>query len=141
ETGVDNLTISYQYDAFGRRTVTTPPVVAPDQSYNIVQSYGWGQGGQPVWYSNVTHPGQPDVKTWFDLLDREVKKETQGFSAATITETKSYDSKGNLYIESQPYQGGSETPLTTTHLYDQYNRVASIDGGVLGKTTYTYEYS
>ena len=81
-TGVDGLVTTYQYDVFGRPTVTTIPAPA---AYNITQSYGWDLANGVVWYSLVSHPGKPNVKIWYDLLGREIRRETKGFGNQPIT--------------------------------------------------------
>ncbi|WP_353717297.1 RHS repeat domain-containing protein [Dyadobacter sp. 676] len=136
-TGVDGLVTTYQYDVFGRPTVTAPPAPV---AYNITQSYGWDLAGGAVWYSLVSHPGKPNVKIWYDLLGREIKKETEGFGNQPITQVQAYDAKGNIVSNTQPYKAG-ETYITTTTQYDQYNRPNNINSGALGTKTISYSYA
>lgn len=135
-TGVDGLITTYQYDVFGRPTVTAPPAPV---AYNITQSYGWDLTNGAVWYSLVSHPGKPNVKIWYDLLGREIKKETEGFGNQPITQVQAYDAKGNIISNTQPYKAG-ETYITTTTQYDQYNRPNNINSGALGTKTISYSY-
>ncbi|PWJ57786.1 hypothetical protein CLV98_106258, partial [Dyadobacter jejuensis] len=37
--------------------------------------------------------GQPDSKTWYDRLGRQIRTETEGFDG-TIIQTQTYDAKG-----------------------------------------------
>ncbi|MGG7665783.1 FG-GAP-like repeat-containing protein [Dyadobacter sp. BHUBP1] len=136
-TGVDGLVTTYQYDVFGRPTVTAPPAPV---AYNITQSYGWDLAGGAVWYSLVSNPGKPNVKIWYDLLGREIKKETEGFGNQPITQVQAYDAKGNIISNTQPYKAG-ETYITTTTQYDQYNRPNNINSGALGTKTISYSYA
>lgn len=136
-TGVDGKITTYQYDPFGNATTTSPP--API-AYNVTQSYGWDQTNGAVWYSLLSHPGKPNVKTRFDVLGREIKKETEGFGGQPIIQTKSYDARGNVASGTQPYKSG-ETVITTTTLFDNYNRPYNINNGPLGTTTMGYTYS
>lgn len=136
-TGIDGLITTYQYDVFGRPTVTAPPAPV---AYNITQSYGWDPANGAVWYSLVSHPGKPNVKIWYDLLGREIKKETEGFGNQPITQVQAYDAKGNIISNTQPYKAG-ETYITTTTQYDQYNRPNNINSGALGTKTISYSYA
>ena len=133
--GIDGLTTSYQYDAWGRTIQTTMP-----EGYAIGQSWGWDLAYPSIYYNRVQHPGKPDVKTWYDLLGREVRKETEGFNGQTITQTQTYDARGNVYASTKPYLSG-ETVLTTTTNYDAYNRVASVNATGIGTTSIGYSYA
>lgn len=137
ETGVDGLITTNQYDAFGRLKLISPPA---SPSYNITKTYGWGLSGEPLWYSQTVHPGKPDIKTWFDVLGREVKTETEGYASESIIQTQTYDVRGNVATSTQPYKSG-ETIITTTTLYDTHNRPYNIDSGPLGTTTIGYSYT
>ncbi|WP_138479024.1 FG-GAP-like repeat-containing protein [Dyadobacter bucti] len=135
-TGIDGLTTTMEYDGFGREKKTTF-----QQGYSITQTYGWDISGNSVWYAKTTHPGKPDVKTWYDLLGREIKTETEGFQGQTITQANTYDAKGNLSTSTAPYKTG-EPVLTTTTQYDAHNRPFNISSsGPFGTTTIGYGYS
>lgn len=136
-TGVDGLVTTYQYDVFGRPAVTLPPAAV---AYSITQSYGWDLAGGTVWYSLVSHPGKPNVKLWYDLLGREVKREAEGFGNQAITQVQTYDARGNVVSSTQPYKAG-ETYITTTTQFDQYNRPTTINTGALGTKTISYAYA
>lgn len=136
-TGVDGLVTTYQYDVFGRATVTTLPAPV---AYNITQSYGWDLSNGAVWYSLVSHPGKPNVKIWHDLLNREIKRETEGFGNQAVTQAQTYDARGNVVSNTQPYKAG-ETYITTTTQFDEYNRPYNINSGALGTKTISYAYA
>ncbi|WP_291200382.1 FG-GAP-like repeat-containing protein [Dyadobacter sp.] len=136
-TGVDGLVTTYQYDVFGRPTVTLPPAAV---AYSITQSYGWDLTNGAVWYSLVSHPGKPNVKIWYDLLGREIRRETEGFGNQPVTQVQTYDARGNVVSNTQPYKAG-ETFITTTTQFDQYNRPYNINSGALGTKTISYAYA
>ncbi|GGN10754.1 hypothetical protein GCM10010967_53270 [Dyadobacter beijingensis] len=136
-TSVEGLTTTYQYDVFGRPTVTTIPAPA---AYNMTQSYGWDLANGAVWYSQVSHPGRPNVKIWYDLLGREIKKETEGFGNQPVTQVQTYDARGNVITSTQPYKAG-EIYITTTTQFDEYNRPFNINSGALGTKTIGYAYA
>ena len=100
-TGTDGLTTTFQYDAFGRSTTTTMP-----EGYSVTESYGWDINASEgtVHYHLIAHPGKPDLKVWYDLLDRERKRQTEGFQGQWITEKKTYDVRGNVATTTSPYK-------------------------------------
>ena len=59
---------------------------------------------------------------YFDALDREIGRDTQGFDERTIRVSKQYDSLGRLEKQSRPYFVG-DTPPWTTFTYDALGRV------------------
>ncbi|GGM82625.1 hypothetical protein GCM10010967_12860 [Dyadobacter beijingensis] len=134
--GIDGLTTTYQYDVFGRPTVTTLPGTP---NYNIVQTYAWSQGSGAVWKSATMHPGKPDVTTWYDVLGREIKTESQAYPSGLATQVQTYDARGNIASTTMPYKS-AESIITTTTLYDDHNRAYSINSGNLGTTTVAYSY-
>ncbi|KAA0992689.1 polymorphic toxin type 23 domain-containing protein [Dyadobacter aurulentus] len=135
-TGVDGLVTTIEYDAFGREKKTILP-----EGYSVTQNYGWDVSGNSVWYLNTSHPGKPDVKTWYDLVAREIKTEKEGFQAQAVTQVKTYDARGNISTSTDPYKSG-EPILTTTTQYDAYNRAFHIsNSGPFGTTTIGYAYA
>ncbi|GAB4035450.1 FG-GAP-like repeat-containing protein [Spirosoma jeollabukense] len=134
-TGIDGLTTSYQYDAWGRTTQTSLP-----EGYAITQSWGWDQTNGAVYYNQVQHPGKPDVKTWMDVLGREVKKETEGFNGLAITQSQTYDARGNVATSIQPHNANDTQVVTTATSYDDYNRASSVNVTGMGTTSIGYNY-
>ncbi|MCF0072129.1 FG-GAP-like repeat-containing protein [Dyadobacter sp. CY261] len=135
-TSMEGLTTTHLYDVFGRVTTTTfpgPYTVSNTDSWNTPSGSGWISKQETL----APTSGRPDTKTWFDILGRKVRTETEGFNGQTIIQTQSYDARGNEFTASQAYMS-SETPLTTNNLYDSYNRLASVNRGVLGTTTFEY---
>lgn len=135
ETGIDGLTTSYNYDAFGRLQTTTMP-----QGWTITQTYAWGinPGEGTIHYLLTSHPGKPDTKLWYDLLDRVKKTETEGFQNQWITTKTTYDARGNVATSTTPYKTG-EAILTNTNSYDTYNRLVATTNS-LGTATIAYSY-
>ena len=135
-TGIDGLTTSYQYDAWGRTTQTNLP-----EGYAITQSWIWDQTvSQAVYYNLVQHPGKPDVKSWMDVLGREVQKQTEGFGGQWITQMRTYDPRGNVATDTQPYLPG-ESVLTTSTSYDAHNRVMSVSNPFVETSSVSYVYA
>ena len=92
-----------------------------------------------VHFHQTTHPGKPDVKIWYDVLDRAKRTETEGFQNLTIALKTTYDAKGNVSTTTSPYKP-SETILTTTNAYDTYNRLYQ-SSNALNTTTLSYAYA
>jgi RHS repeat-associated protein len=134
-TGIDGLTTTYQYDAFGRVSINTLPT-----GFTVTEAYSWDINATAgtVYTKLSTHPGKPDLKVWFDVLDRTKQTQTEGFLGQWITTKTTYDSRGNIATVTDPYKTG-ETVLTTTNTYDAYNRITS-QANTLGTATTAYSY-
>jgi RHS repeat-associated protein len=133
--GIDGLTTTFTYDNLGRVLTTTLP-----QGYTITNTYGWEINATEgtIHYAKTTHPGKPDEKKWFDLLDRVRKKETENYGNTTSIQKTTYDARGNVATSTLPYKVG-ETILTTTNTFDEYNRPKSASN-TIGTTSYNYAY-
>lgn len=133
-TGIDGLTTSYMYDAYGRVTHTTMP-----QGYTMQTLYQWDVAFPKVYKVSQNHPGEPDTRTWYDKSGRPIQTQTFGLNGENIFTTTSYDSHGRTYTTTSPYKTG-ETPLTTTYLYDNFSRPTSVSND-LTTTEMSYSYS
>jgi RHS repeat-associated protein len=112
-TDIDGNTTGYQYDGLGRLTVTTPP-----QGYQITTDYDWElSGGNALFNIFTHHPGKPDSKTYFDILEREYNAETETFGTNWLSVSKKYDNQGRVSSSISP------TGVTTNNIYDDLNRV------------------
>ncbi|MBC9928986.1 FG-GAP-like repeat-containing protein [Chitinophaga qingshengii] len=128
----DGKYITYEYDAFGRIVKTTVP-----DGFSITQSLSWESSGG-VYAGSTSQPGGGnDVKIWYDILGREVKRQTSGFGNATMLQTTTYDAKGNVNNKTAPYYA-SEMPSTTSYTYDSYNRLSTRTDGY-GISNYSYQ--
>jgi RHS repeat-associated protein len=135
ETGIDGLTKSYNYDAFGRLQTTIMP-----QGWIVTEVYAWDINATEgtIHYLLTSHPGKPNVKVWYDLLDREKKTQMEGFQNQWITTKTTYDSRGNIATSTTPYKTG-EPILTNTNSYDVYNRLVTTTNSI-GAATIAYSY-
>lgn len=130
-TAPNGLTTSYEYDGFGRLTKTTLP-----EGYAITQKLGWENTDGVYSQTSERLGGGSNVKIWYDILSREVKRQTSGFNNQELTQTTGYDYKGNVISQVKPYYPG-ETLITTTTQYDQYNRVKQVSN-TASSSTYSY---
>jgi RHS repeat-associated protein len=113
----DGLSTSYAYDVFGRLSTTTRP-----EGFNVTNTMQW-ESTDGVYSILTSQPGGgPNVKVWYDVLNREVKRQTLGYNNQWLTQTQQYDAKGNINSRTNPYYP-SETPVTITASYDIYNRL------------------
>ncbi|WP_158563383.1 FG-GAP-like repeat-containing protein [Chitinophaga silvatica] len=127
----DGLTTTFTYDVFGRLATTTLP-----EGYVITQSLGW-ESTNGRYFVNVSRPGGGrNVKTYYDVINREVRKEESGFNNGTLISTKTYNWQGLEASSTEPYYG-SETPVTTSSQYDYFGRLTQQSRGT-NSLTYTY---
>lgn len=152
-TGPNNLTTTWTYDAFGRKTLETRAdgtktkweylfcagvnggvASCPSLAKYLVQT-------TPLAADGTTQNG-PWTKTYFDVLNREIRTETQGFAAAgtapLIYVDTIYDSKGRVEKKSRPYFSG-ETPLWTVVTYDAIGRAVTETYPDSSTSTTTYD--
>ena len=135
--GINNIQLAYTYDAFGRSLTTYDP----QRQLIVTTSYAWDVNASTgtIHTKTITHPGKPDTKEWFDILDREKRKDMQVFGNTWSSQYTTYDAKGNVATSTLPYKTG-EAVLTTTNIYDSYNRLTSSSNN-MGTNSYTYSYN
>lgn len=87
----------------------------------------WATGGNAVFidYKYAQSGGHPDVKTAYDVLGRNIATQTGGFNNQILTQTYTYDARGDIIGQTAPYYA-NETPVTTTTQYDNYNRISRV---------------
>jgi RHS repeat-associated protein len=128
-TASDGLLTSYQYDALGRLSVTTVP-----DGYNITQAFAW-ETATGRYSLNTTRPGGGrNIKTFYDIIGREVRSELSGFNNAMLVSSKTYNAKGQVVSDAAPYYS-TETAVTSTTQYDNYNRIIQAGNGTTTLTT------
>lgn len=74
-----------------------------------------------VYFANAVSDGSPSVRTWFDILGREVKKATRSADGRWVNVATKYDAVGNVQQKSAPYFD-TQTPLWTQFTYDRLAR-------------------
>jgi len=135
--GPNGLTTTWTYDSFGRKTSEVRPdgsqtkwsylfcsgvnggTVAgcPTNAVYIIQATPYAADG-------VTQNGPLGI-VYFDSLDREIARLTQGFDGSGIAVQKLYDSFGRVQKQSRPYFASGGTPQWTTYTYDALGRVVT----------------
>ncbi|HEY8896761.1 MAG TPA: FG-GAP-like repeat-containing protein [Niastella sp.] len=128
----EGLTTTYEYDEFGRLNKTTVP-----EGYSIMQSFAW-ETTNGRYSTNATRPGGGrNIKSFYDILGREIKQEVSGYNNSLLTSSKEYNYKGQVINTIEPHYS-SETAITTTMLYDNFGRITQTSNGTL---TITYGYA
>ncbi|MFH0894114.1 MAG: SpvB/TcaC N-terminal domain-containing protein, partial [Bacteroidota bacterium] len=131
----DGLITRNFYDGFGRPVKT----ITPDGLISTL-TYSWENSGTPPLavystFANNSNAHSPDKKTWYDLLGRELKVQTEGMNGALFAENE-YNEKGQQIRQSLPYYQ-SETPKWTVSTYDDYGRISTVNFNSL-TTSYSY---
>ncbi|ANI90119.1 hypothetical protein A9P82_12995 [Arachidicoccus ginsenosidimutans] len=118
----DGLTTTYYYDGFGRNT----KMLLPDGQI-ILNALTWSNTGNVSYinYKYAQDGGQASVKTAYDMLGREIAQQTSGFNGQFLSQTSTYDAKGNIASQKMPYYQNETAEVVTTQ-YDTYNRVIKV---------------
>lgn len=155
-TDPNNLTTTWQYDGFGRKTQESRAdgtVVKWEYSYcygiNGGVTYCPSVGGvAAAWFvleKSFSNDGvtqnKPISKIFYDALNREIRRETQGFdgtgATTAIFKDTQYDSLGRPYMVSKPYYSGQAVYWVTTS-YDRLGRPIQETQPDNSTTTKTY---
>jgi RHS repeat-associated protein len=139
-TGPNALATTWTYDAFGRKTLETR---ADGTKTKVEYLFCSGVNGgtatcvltlakyvvvtTPLGADGVTQIG-PWSKVYFDVLNREIRSETQGFATGSTTPPlicvdTVYESKGRVDKKSRPFFCTDGTAQWTTFTYDDIGRV------------------
>ena len=143
----NNLTTSWVYDDFGRKTKETrPDGTSTGWSWSACTSYcGWSnsvyQIAQTIYQTNGTTGIRTDTAS-YDPIDRVTQTASPTVTVAISTVQSLYNSLGLLAQQSMPFVSG--TPYQQTYGYDVLNRVISVSRPISStnsdsqSTTYAY---
>lgn len=143
----------FQYNGYGRPLMSTS-----SDNITVSYSYDWTSpadftGNDPLstarcLYKITTNKsGSPLTKSYFDKLDRELRKEIVGFNGISHYSMIEYNSWGNKSAEAAEYQliqNNSFDPIISSYTYDNLGRLttaSSQDPNNTKTSSYTYAYN
>lgn len=139
--GPNGLTTAYTYDVFGRKTKEQrADGTQTTWSYNNCDPYLCSSaGGEPRTFVVIQESGSPTKKVYYDVLNREVQSEIQGFDGRSVYVDTSYDPAGRVFTVSRPYYSGNQR-IDTRYAYDALSRVTNeiYPGGTYTDTRTSY---
>ncbi|MES5484933.1 RHS repeat-associated core domain-containing protein [Bradyrhizobium sp. INPA03-11B] len=135
-SGPNGLTTTWSYDGFGRKVQEIlPDGTQTKWTYQFCSGINGGAAScvtgavyqvqaTPYAADGATVNG-PVVIVYFDMLDREITSQTQGFDGGAVMATKTYDALGRLSKVSRPSASGAQ-PQLTTMTYDGLGRATQV---------------
>jgi RHS repeat-associated protein len=144
----NNLTTSWTYDAFGRKTKETrPDGTSTTWTWTMCTSYcGWSNSVYQVAQSLYQTNGSTVIRTdtnYFDPIDRVTETSGPTVTGSTAIVQKLYNSLGLLTQQSMPFLSGG-TVYENTYSYDVLNRLTTATRPISStnsnpqSTTYAY---
>jgi RHS repeat-associated protein len=132
-TDPNNLSVYWQYDAFGRRTSEDRPNgTATTWAYNNCSAISGGclsSLNKAAVFATALDTGGSyinDELIYLDQFDRPITSTTRTLSGSNDRTNREYDSLGRLYRESAPCIWASCTTYWTTNTYDIANRPTAV---------------
>jgi RHS repeat-associated protein len=133
-TGPNNLTTTWSYDNFGRKTLEVRPDGTRTRwEYLFCSGVNGGTASCPTGAAylmratplaaNGTTQIGPIGTVYFDRLDREIAKDIESFNGSISRIATEYDSFGRVQRKSRPYFVSGGTPQWTVYTYDALGRV------------------
>ena len=123
----NNLTTSWLYDAFGRKTKETrPDSTSTTWTWSMCTSYcGWSNSVYQIAQASYQSNGSTVIRTdtnYYDPVDRVTETSGPNVTGSTTIVQKLYNSLGLLSQQSMPFLSGA-TAYQQTFAYDALNRL------------------
>jgi RHS repeat-associated protein len=133
-TGPNGLTTTWSYDSFGRKILEVRADGTQTKwTYQFCSGVNGGTATclsgasylivETPYASGGTTANGPAVTIYFDALEREIGRDTQGFDGSAVRAVRSYDALGRVTQTSRPYFVVGSTPQYSTFTYDGLGRV------------------
>lgn len=123
-TDADGRATTVTRDLFGREIrVDYPDGTFKTTSYN--DCVGGNCPPNTIWFLQEQASGSVIKKTYFDILDRPIRKESESFSSNNILSDIVYNADGTVNKESDNYFSTSSPSNWTTFTYDEIKRLLS----------------
>jgi RHS repeat-associated protein len=143
----NNLTTSWTYDPFGRKTAETrPDLTSTTWALSTCTLHcGFSNSVYEVTQKALQTNGTTSIRTdiaAFDPIDRVTQSVGPTVAGANATVQRLYNSMGLLWQQSLPFLSGS--PYQQTFSYDTLNRLSSVSrpissmNSILQSTSYAY---
>ena len=134
-TGPNGLTTTWEYDGFGRPLLETR--ADGTQTRTVYFQADENSPDNAVYYVRTDTSGSVPTITYYDLLNREIRKETVGFDGRRIFVDKEYNALGQVERVSDPYFEGDD-PIWTVNEYDVLRRLTrqTAPGNRISTTSY-----
>lgn len=133
-TMTDYLSINslYTYDMLGRLLQTRVLNVNSATRFDVKKTiaYNWNSLVGLYCVTEID-AGQPQRKTYYDALNREIRSGNQRFDGSWQYTATEYDEYGRVKRVSQPFK--TQPSLWTAYSYDNYDRtisVTEVSGGI-----------
>ena len=136
ETDYLNNSVSYTYDNLFR-----PNLQTNSDGSTTTTTLNWAGGAGPsnaCYYQQKAGNDGAVSKVWFDKQGREIRKDVKGFNGNMVAALKSYNYKGQLESESEPYYDTGSPSQYHTYTYDDYGRPLGISHFTGSSTSYSY---
>lgn len=143
-TDVDGLVSTVTYDDFGNleQTVSKDGIVTEIEK-SWINTNPPATSGNPtnaddlMWFTKTTTLGQPNAWLYYNCLGQKRMKVIQGM-VAPIATVSTYNEKGQVVAQTDPFLVGSTNINFTENTYDAYNRISMVEYNN-ETTTHNYE--
>lgn len=139
QTDVNYLTTTYQYDALGRLT----DVTRPDRTEHHI-SYNWNNVSafsNAVYYTSETEVGQPETKTYYDMLGRAIHTYVAGRGYDDVVYNELGLVSKTTYVPYSTPNVSLGNKTWHTNNYDNYNRIVSETDPYTNLSYSYYDYN
>ena len=129
-TGPNGITTTWSYDGFGRKVnETRADGTQTNVAFSLCDASCPSRANYYVslakYYVVTSSAGSPTSYAYFDILNREMRVQVQGFDGRLITKDTFYDSLGRVDRVTKPYYDGG-SPLYSRYQYDALGRIKVI---------------